>query len=150
MHLCSKLCYSILEVFGKHKNLMLNNISRFLGPPMCSGWNWTLKNGRLSCIQLQPSRCSSFVVCICKEDWPISWQDFWVYCEAMVLCCYKAAVGDGVYAWVLTMVPYLWKSEGSGSEGGEREKRGERKRGGREVEVGVEKGLWQYTYISTG
>ena len=58
----------------------------------------------------------------------------------MVLCCYKAAVGDGVYAWVLTMVPYLWKSEGSGSEGGEREKRGERKRGGREVEVGVEKG----------
>ena len=59
----------------------------------------------------------------------------------MVLCCYKAVVGDGVYAWlVLTTVPYLWKSEGSGSEGGEREKRGERKRGGREVEVGVEKG----------
>ena len=26
-----------------------NNISRSLGPPMCSGWNWMLKNGRLSC-----------------------------------------------------------------------------------------------------
>ena len=69
----------------------------------------------------------------------------------MVLCCYKAVVGDGVYAWlVLTTVPYLWKSEGSGSEGGEREKRGERKRGGREVEVGVEKGcdnIYIYIYL---
>ena len=56
-----------------------------------------------------------------------------------------------MYAWlVLTTVPYLWKSEGSGSEGGEREKRGERKRGGREVEVGVEKGcdnIYIYIYI---
>ena len=58
----------------------------------------------------------------------------------MVLCCYKAVVGDGVYAWlVLTTVPYLWKTEGSGSEGGggggrgeegREEKRRERSRSG--------------------
>ena len=58
-----------------------------------------------------------------------------------------------MYAWlVLTTVPYLWKSEGSGSEGGKGEKRGERKRERREVEVGVEKGCDNIynIYISTG